>query len=81
MATASLAFSRDGSYAVAANLNEAIALGDWTFYTTVVENITKVTAADVQRVAAAYLVPGRSTTGYFIPSRGAMHKESHEQKA
>jgi len=81
MAAAALAFSRDGSYAIAANLNEAIALGDWTFYTTATQNIMKVTAADVQRVAAQYLTQERSTTGYFIPSRRAMHKESHGQKA
>lgn len=72
MIRASVAFSRDGSYAIAANLNEAIALGDWTFYTTAVEKVMTVTPADVQRVARAYLVPERSTTGYFIPKKGTM---------
>ena len=36
---ATVAFSRDGSYAVASALNEAIAIGDWEFYTSFLENI------------------------------------------
>jgi zinc protease len=61
------AFSRDGSYSIASSLNEAIALGDWTFYTTFDERIKAVTPADVQRVAQTYLIEDQSTTGYFIP--------------
>ena len=63
---AETAFSRDGSYAVASNLNEAIALGDWTFFTTYLDNIKKVTTKDVQRVAQTYLVEDQSTTGFFV---------------
>ena len=44
---AETAFSRDGSYSVASNLNEAIALGDWTFFTTYLDNINKVTIKDI----------------------------------
>jgi len=61
------AFSRDGSYSVAGQLNESIAMGDWTYYTTFVENIEKVTPEDVKRVANAYLDEDQSTTGVFIP--------------
>lgn len=61
------AFSRDGSFSVASYLNEAIAMGDWTFYTTFLDNIAQVTASDVQRVATAYLKEDQSTTGHFIP--------------
>ena len=64
---ASVAFSRDGSYAVASALNEAIAIGDWTFYTTFMDHIEKVSAKDIQRVAKKYLVEEKSTTGWFIP--------------
>ncbi len=68
---ASTAFSRDGSYSVAANLNEAIALGDWTFYTTFMDKISAVTSADVRRVAQTYLTDERSTVGHFIPKHVA----------
>jgi zinc protease len=64
---AATAYGRDGSFAIANVLNETIAAGDWTLYYTLDEATRKVTAADVRRVANAYLVPDRSTTGWFIP--------------
>ena len=60
-------FSQDGSYAIASGLNEAIASGDWTLYTSYEEKIKKVTLADIKRVANKYLVTQKSTVGYFIP--------------
>jgi zinc protease len=61
------AFQRDGTYAIAGNLNECIATGDWTLYYSVDEAVKKVTAAAVQRVAKKYLVEDQSTTGWFVP--------------
>lgn len=61
------AYSRDGSYSIASNLNEAIATGDWTYYTNYLENINKVTKADIERIVKTYLIEDKSTTGYFIP--------------
>lgn len=61
------AYSRDGSYSIASNLNEAIATGDWTYYTNYLENINKVTKADIERIVKTYLIENKSTTGYFIP--------------
>ena len=69
---ASVAFSRDGSYAVASALNEAIAIGDWTFYTTFMDHIEKVSTKDIQRVAKKYLVEEKSTTGWFVPKTKKM---------
>jgi len=66
-ARAQVAFSRDGSYAVASALNEAIAMGDWTHYTTYQERIAKVTPEQVQAAAQKYLVEDQSTTGWFVP--------------
>jgi zinc protease len=60
-------FSQDGSYAVAGGLNEAIASGDWTLYTTYEEKIKNVSIEDVKRVANKYIVNQKSTVGYFIP--------------
>lgn len=66
--SASIAYSRDGTAAVAAALIESIAAGDWTLYATYPDAVRKVTAADVKRVAAKYLVDERSTTGWFVPT-------------
>ena len=65
------AYSRDGSYSIASNLNEAIATGDWTYYTNYLENIEKVTKEDIKRIAEQYLVEDKGTTGYFIPLKGS----------
>jgi zinc protease len=64
---ASVAYGRDGSFAIAGVLNENIAVGDWTLYVTQPEATKKVTAADVKRVAGLYLDPNKSTTGWFVP--------------
>lgn len=65
---ADAAFQRDGSFAIAGNLNECIAAGDWTLYYTLEDATKKVTTADVQRVANKYLNVDQSTTGWFIPT-------------
>jgi zinc protease len=65
--TAETAFSRDGSFAMASQLNECIAVGDWTMYYKLDEGVRKVTPADVQRVAKAYFRESQRTTGWFIP--------------
>jgi len=66
-----MAFSRDGSYSIASALNEAIAIGDWTFYTTYADNINSVKRSDVKAAAQKYFHEDQSTTGYFIPNSGA----------
>lgn len=64
---ASTVYGRDGPYAIADQINEAIAMGDWTSYVTLPKAIQDVTAADIQRVAAKYFVERSSTTGWFVP--------------
>jgi zinc protease len=64
---ASTSYQRDGTYAIAGEINEAIAMGDWTAYVKLPEAIEQVTIADVKRVAETYLIDDQSTTGYFIP--------------
>ncbi|MSU49095.1 MAG: insulinase family protein [Opitutus sp.] len=71
---ADAAFQRDGSFAVAGNLNECIAAGDWTLFYRLEENVQKVTVADIQRVANQYLNADQSTTGWFIPLVPAANK-------
>ncbi|HUR60585.1 MAG TPA: pitrilysin family protein, partial [Opitutaceae bacterium] len=68
---ATIAYRRDGSFAIAGQINENIAVGDWTMYLTLVEKLKVGTAADVQRVAQAYFKEDQSTTGWFIPQQEA----------
>jgi len=64
---ARIAYARDGSFAIASNINEFIAAGDWTLFYTLEDAYRKVTADDVKRVANQYLQEDQSTTGWFIP--------------
>ncbi len=64
---ARIAYSRDGSFAIASAINEFIAAGDWTMFYTLEDAYRKVTAADVQRVANQYLLEDQSTSGWFVP--------------
>ncbi len=48
-------------------LSEYIAQGDWRLWFLQRDRLEKVTAEDLNRVAAAYLKPSNRTTGQFIP--------------
>ena len=48
-------------------LSGAIAAGDWRLFFLARDDLRKVTAADVQRVALAWLKPSNRTLGRFIP--------------
>jgi zinc protease len=58
--------SRDGTYNLAASLGEAIASANWAWWEGYIDAMNRVTAADVQRVAAKYLTPDRATIGWFV---------------
>ena len=58
-----LATGRDGPMAMAMQLNDAIAAGDWTLYATALDRIAAVTPDDVQRVARTHLVDAQLTVG------------------
>ena len=68
------AYKRDGTAAVASEINEWIAVGDWTLYVTFPEKVQQVTPADVQRVAKKYFTEDQSTTGWFVPVTAAPEK-------
>lgn len=65
-----VAFSHrtDGPFAFLSAINEDLAIGDWSRYVTLPQDIQKVTAKDVQRVAKTYLITDQSTIGWFIPT-------------
>ena len=58
---------RDGTFPFTASLGEAVASTDWKWFLTYVDRIKAVTAPDVKRVAATYLVPEHATVGWFVP--------------
>src|ERR1700682_3461585 len=70
------AYKRDGTAAIAGEINEWIGVGDWTLYVTFPQKVQLVTPADVQRVAREYLKEDQSTTGWFIPVPPAAEKRS-----
>lgn len=54
----------------AIQLGEALtATGDYRYTDSLMAAISQVTAADVQRVAKKYLIPAKSTVGYFQPTQ------------
>jgi len=53
---------------LAIGLSSWVAMGDWRLYFLHRDRVEAVKPADVQRVAAKYLVPSNRTIGYFIPS-------------
>ncbi len=61
------AFARDGAFSAAAQLNEAIAAGDWRLFATALDRAARVRPADVQRVAATYLHDDALTVGWHLP--------------
>ncbi|HVF65883.1 MAG TPA: pitrilysin family protein [Casimicrobiaceae bacterium] len=52
---------------LAVALSEAIAVGEWRLFFLARDQWRKLTPADVQRVALAYLKPANRTIGMFIP--------------
>ncbi len=65
--SANTAYERDGSTAMAFALNECIAVGDWTLYYRLEDDVKHVTPADVQRVAKKCFKADQRTTGWYIP--------------
>ena len=59
-------FANTSRFAV--NLSEWRAYGDWRLYFLHRDRIEKVTAADIKRVAAEYLVQSNRTVGMFVPT-------------
>lgn len=69
------AFARDGFFSIAGEISQAISVGDWTYFASYPEKISKVTAEDVQKVAKKYLVDSAKTTGYLISAAPEPEKE------
>ena len=77
------AYTRDGSFAQAEQINEAIAVGDWTLYVSLDKKFRAVSAEDIRRVANAYFIERHSVTGWFVPSSegaGPAEKKQADEK-
>ncbi|MDQ3908752.1 MAG: insulinase family protein [Acidobacteriota bacterium] len=68
--TARVAFDRDGTHQIAAQISEAEAVADWRFYETYAARVSRVAPADVQRAARRYFTEDNRTVGYFVPKNG-----------
>ena len=62
-------FGRDSSYAIAAQLNEAIATGDWRLYAGQLDRVEALSKEDIDRVARTYLAKDARSVGYLNPVR------------
>ena len=61
------AFGRDGPFAAVAQLNEAIAVGDWTLFSDYRDRIEAVDAQAVRDAARAVVHDDRLTVGWYVP--------------
>jgi zinc protease len=68
------AYRRDGTAGAAAEINEWIAIGDWTLYLRFPQLVAAVTPADVQRVARKYFAPEQATIGWFVAEAPSEHR-------
>jgi zinc protease len=50
-------------------ISESIAAGDWRLLFLHRDRVAKLTAADVQKAAAAFLMPSNRTLGMFLPTK------------
>jgi zinc protease len=58
---------RDGVMMETRVTSEAIAAGDWTFAYKFPKDVSKLTVADIQRVAKKYFTPAKETSGILEP--------------
>ncbi|RYX80668.1 insulinase family protein [bacterium] len=61
-------YNQDSVQSQGSLLGENAMRGDWRYGETYLDNLRRVTAADVQRVARQYLVERNRTVGYFEPT-------------
>lgn len=64
---AGIIYGRDGPHAIAGEINDAIASGDWKLFVDQPNEIQEVTKEQIQEVAAKYFKEKQQTTGWFVP--------------
>ena len=74
--TTQLIYLRDSPFGVVSALGEAEAMAGWRFYVDLPQQVERVTADDVRRVASEYFTADSRTVGYFIPKEPGESSES-----
>jgi zinc protease len=64
-------FSTEGVSSQARYLGQYELAGSWRNFETYLDELDKVTAEDVARVARTYLTPDNRNVGWFLPTRTA----------
>ena len=75
-------FAKDGTYLIADQINEAIAIGDWKDYHNLPKSIEKVSRKSIQTVAKKYLKTTSRTAAWYIPetNNSSMTHDLNEAK-
>ena len=71
--------SFNSSAGIALQLSEWASMGDWRLFFLHRDRVEAVTAADVNRVARAYLKPANRTVGLFVPTEAPDRAEIPER--
>ena len=74
-------YATDGVMNVGYWLGMLEIVASYQMYDSFLDNIKQVTKADVQRVAAKYLVETNRTVGWFVPSNGATPRRAPAKRA
>ena len=69
-------FARESSADVMFELNEAVAAGNWRYYTTFMAKIDRVTPSRVGAAARRYAIDDNRTTGFFLPQTATVAANS-----
>ena len=70
------AFGRDGPFAVVARLNETIAAGDWTLYTTFLDRIKNISSEDIRAATRRLVNRDKAVIGYHVPTDNGGNQNS-----
>lgn len=67
MVEASLVYKQGSFFSMLSQVNESIALGDWTYSFELPSKLETIEASSILETANMYLIEDSSTVGYFIP--------------
>lgn len=71
--------NRDGTLSLASSFGEAIASANWEWWDSLLDATNRVTAADITRVAAKYLVPDHATIGWLVSAEAAQPEAADDE--
>lgn len=69
-------YQKDGTYLIADQINDFIAIGDWKQYLSLSNELEKITKADIKGIAQKYFTNNNKTTGWYIPNSASNKDEA-----